>query len=257
MADKGSSPKDQRRLYRDLVWMWPIISPPRDYVDEGGKISRLIKERSPHEVRTLLHLGCGAGHNDYSFKDHFEVTGIDISGDMLDLARSLNPEVDYHEGDMRTVRLGKTFDTVAALDSLAYMLSEDDLRRAFDTAFVHLKPGGVFLALPESSRESFEQNRTYCSSHSWENMIITFVENYYDPDPSDTTFEATFVYLIRKAGRLEIETDHHLCGIFDMETWERLLMESGFDVESTSLRLGDDGGTEEDYPLFLGIKPGH
>jgi SAM-dependent methyltransferase len=255
MGMEESSSKDERRLYQDLVWVWPIISPPEDYVDEGRKLSQLIKERSPAGAETLLHLGCGGGHNDYTLKDYFEVTGIDISEAMLDLARRLNPEVDYHQGDMRLVRLGKTFDAVAGLDSLAYMLSQEELREVFETAYIHLKPGGVFLAFPEFTRERFQQNWTHSSSHSSGDISITYVENYYDPDPSGTIIEATFVYLIRRRGELEIETDHHLCGIFGMEAWESLLAETGFEVERTQLMLKNDSGEAEEYPLLVCLKP--
>jgi SAM-dependent methyltransferase len=256
MGKEESSAKDERRLYRDLVWVWPIMSPPEDYVEEGEKLSELIKERSPAEAETLLHLGCGGGHNDYTLKDHFEVTGIDTSEPMLDLARRLNPEVDYQLGDMRSVRLHKDFDAVVGLDSLAYMQTEEDLRRVFETACIHLKPGGVFLAFPEFTRERFQQNWTHSSSHSSGDVSITYLENYYDPDPSGTVIEATFIYLIRQGGKLEIETDRHLCGIFGMETWESLLAETGFEVDRTRLILRNDSGEEEEYPLLVCIKPG-
>ncbi len=82
-------------MYGDLAWLWPIISPPEDYAEETELFSRVIREHSRIEVKTLLHIGCGAGHNDHVFKKHFEVTGIDNSEEMLKLARELNPEVTY------------------------------------------------------------------------------------------------------------------------------------------------------------------
>jgi SAM-dependent methyltransferase len=255
MAKEGPSAKDERRLYQDLVWVWPIMSPPEDYVEEGRKLSELIRERSQAGAETLLHLGCGGGHNDYTLKEYFLVTGIDLSPAMLELAGRLNPEVDYHRGDMRSVRLDKTFDAVAGLDSLAYMQTEEELRRVFETAYVHLVTGGLFLALPEFTREGFQQNWTHSSSHSSGDTSVTYMENYYDPDPGGTIIEATFVYLIRQGSKLEIETDRHLCGIFGMETWESLLTETGFEVERTQLKLRNDSGEEEEYPLFICLKP--
>ena len=65
------SGKDERRLYGDLAWTWPIISPVEDYIEETELFSKLIKEHSTIEVNTLLHLGCGGGHNDYTFKKTF------------------------------------------------------------------------------------------------------------------------------------------------------------------------------------------
>lgn len=132
---------------------------------------------------------------------------------------------------MRTVRLDKTFDAVAIFDSINYMLTEEKLRSAFTTAFVHLKVGGVFLTYQENSPERFRQNQTECSTHSKRDITIAFIENNYDPDPKDTTYESTFVYLIRRSNELTIETDRHLAGIFPRETWLALLRETGFDVK--------------------------
>lgn len=110
-------------------------------------------------MKSLLDLGCGGGHSDYTLKKHFEVTGVDVSEAMLALAKRLNPEVTYSLGDMRTVQLGKTFDAVTIFDSINYMLAVEDLGAAFVTAFKHLKPGGGFLTLVEETPERSQQNR--------------------------------------------------------------------------------------------------
>ncbi len=155
-----SSPKDQRRLYGDLAWTWPIISPPEDYTKESEHSAKIIREHSKIGVKTLLNLGCGGGHNDHTLKKHFEVTGVDVSRVMINLAKKLNPEVSYLIGDMRTVRLKKAYDAVTIFDSINYMLTEDELHSAFTTAFIHLRPGGVLLTYQENSPKRFKQNQT-------------------------------------------------------------------------------------------------
>ena len=81
--------KDARRLYHDLSWIWPIISPPEDYIEESEFFCRIIKEESKIAVRSLFHMGCGGGRNDFTFKKHFEVTGVDISKKMLEIHTKL------------------------------------------------------------------------------------------------------------------------------------------------------------------------
>ena len=245
----GSSPKDQRRMYGDLAWAWPIISPPEDYIEESEQFSKIIRKRSRIEVKTLLHLGCGGGHHDHTLKKHFEVTGVDVNKAMIDLAKQLNPEVTYLVGDMRSIRLDKAFDAVTIFDSIGYMLTEDDLQSAFATAFIHLKPDGILLTYQENSTEHFKQNQTRYSTHSQGDIEITFVENNYDPDPKDTTYESTFVYLIRRGKELKIETDSHVLGIFPRETWLTLLKETGFQVEI------QDKSIVEGCPIFICVKP--
>jgi SAM-dependent methyltransferase len=241
---------DQRRMYGDLAWAWPIISRKEHYVNEAENFARTIQQHTLFEPHTLLHLGCGGGHLDFTLKDHFQVTGIDISEGMLANARRLNSEGTYRVGDMRTVCLEQAFDAVIVADSIDYMLTEDDLRAACTTAFLHLKPGGVFCTYAEVTTESFQQNRTEVFGGTRDGLEITAIGNRYDPDPTDTTYEHTFIYLIRRGGRLEIETDRHLSGIFPLETWHRLLQAIGFEVLRTQL---DD---EDQIPMFVCVKPG-
>lgn len=250
----ATTPSDQRRMYGDLAWTWPIISPPEEYVSEAEAAHALMREHANGPVRTLLHLGCGGGHLDRTLKRHYAVTGVDVSESMLALARALNPEVTYVQGDMRTARLGRTFDGVAVFDSISYMLTRDDLHEAFATAFEHLVPGGVFLTYAEENAEQFRQNRTRVETGVRDDVRIVFIENAYDPDPADTTFETTFVYLIRQGGELRIETDRHLEGLFPIATWLETLSEVGFEVRSARPHPGLAGG--EGYPWFVATKPG-
>ncbi len=248
------SGKDERRLYSDLAWTWPIISPVEDYIEETELFSKLIKEHSTIEVNTLLHLGCGGGHNDYTFKKHFKVTSADISEDMLTLAKKLNPEVNYRYGDMRTIRLEEKFDVVTILDSINYIKTVENLQRTFITAYEHLKSGGVFLTFVEQIAGKFKQNNTTYSTHSQGDVEITFIENCYDPDSNDTNYEVTFIYLIRVGGKPEVHTDRHLCGIFQLETWLELLKATGFKVKQ--VKFTHSTFTEgESYPMLICIKP--
>jgi SAM-dependent methyltransferase len=242
-----SASKDQRRMYGDLAWTWLIVSRKENYVEEAKAFRDVIRKHSRIPARTLLHLGCGGGHLDFTLKRYFDVTGVDVSEDMLALAQRLNPGLAYHQGDMRTVRFEQTFDAVMVADSIDYMLTVEDLRAAFATAYACLKPGGVFCTYAEETAERFRQNKTDCYTRVQGDVEITFVHNNYDPDSTDTTYESTFVYLIRRGGQLQIETDRHLDGLFSLETWLELLREVGFEVEQIEF-------DEEKIPMFACVK---
>ncbi len=155
---------------------------------------------------------------------------------------------------MRTIRLEERFDVVTILDSINYIKTVEDLQRTFITAHEHLKPGGVFLTFVEQITGQFKQNNTTCSTHSQGDVEITFIDNYYDPDPTDTSYEAIFIYLIRVEGKIEIHTDRHLCGIFKLKTWLELLKATGFEVKQ--VKFTHSTFTEgESYPMLICIKP--
>ena len=87
-----------------------------------------------------------------------------------------------------------------------------------------------------------------------DDVEITFIENYYDPDPNDTSYEATFIYLIRVGGKLKVHSDRHLCGIFKLETWLEFLKATGFEVKQ--VKFTHPTFTEgESYPMLICIKP--
>ncbi|MGH2792946.1 MAG: class I SAM-dependent methyltransferase, partial [Actinomycetota bacterium] len=128
----------QPRMYRDLARWWPLLSHPDEYEEEAGLYRKAFEENARQPVRTLLELGSGGGNNASHLKKRFDMTLVDLSPDMLTVSRELNPELEHHEGDMRTVRLGRAFDAVMIHDAIAYMTTEEDLAAAIRTAAVHL-----------------------------------------------------------------------------------------------------------------------
>ena len=118
-------------------------------VRRGGRgLPRLIVEGSGRRGAEVLELGSGGGNNASHLKAHFRLTLVDRSPQMLAVSRRLNPECEHVEGDMRSVRLGRTFDAVFVHDAIAYMTTEDDLRAVFATAFEHCRPAGWRCSSP-------------------------------------------------------------------------------------------------------------
>ncbi len=239
--------------YNELAWTNLIIAPPEEYAEETERFCRTIQEHSKIEPETVLHLGSGAGINDYTFKKSFKVTGVDISRGMLEVARNLNPEVTYFHGDIRVADLKKQFDAVVIPESINYMTTIEDARKTVITAYKHLKPGGVFLFATHIKEEFQENNFVYKGSKG--SIQVTVFENNYIPDPEKLTYESTIIYLIRNSGKMEIYTDLHIIGLFYKNTWLDLLKECEFEV--TEEKLDDTYAQfimgEGKYPLRLFI----
>jgi methyltransferase family protein len=180
----------------------------------------------------------------------------DISQEMLGLSRTINPELEHIEGDMRTLRLGREFDAVFVHDAVTYITSEDDLTATMETAFVHTRPGGVVLFAPDHLKENFNPPYTSHGGHDGaDGQGIRYLEWTWDPDPDDTTHITHFAYLLRDAdGSMRVEQDRHLHGVFPRDTWLRLLAGAGYvDARAVPFEHSDvEPGTAE---IFLAVRP--
>jgi hypothetical protein len=59
---------------------------------------------------------------------------------------------------------------------------------------------------------------------------MRYVEWVWDPDPSDTTYLADYMFMLREAdGTIRVEHDRHTEGLFARADWLRLLSEAGFE----------------------------
>lgn len=234
---------EHHRLYSDLARYWPIVSPPEDYAPEAESVRRLLARASPslfsrtrHIRPTLLELGAGGGHLIHHLTPSFDITAVDLSAPMLKHSRRLNPTVTHHVGDMRTARLGRTFNAVLVHDALAYMLTRGDLLKLFRTAKRHIKPDGLLVLMPDYLTENFPGHDLSHDHHTTRDEDITTVSLAHDPDPRDTTFELVMTFIIRKRGgeksrrvaSPKIIVDRHTCGLFPLSVWQRGLDACGF-----------------------------
>ena len=236
------------RLYNDLAFLWPVMSPPEEYAEEAVHWRTLLRESLGPGRHPILELGVGGGHNLSHFAAEFDVVAVDCSECMLDNSRRLNPTVTHLVGDMRTVRLGRSFRAVLIHDAVSHLLSEDQLLATFRTAAAHLEPGGLFITSPDNFRETFRSPATETRTNTSDNLQLTYFEYAYDPDPTGCVLETIFTYIIRRGDAPpRIEHDRMLTGIFPKSTWTRLMDRAGFNVEERSFFLQSTGNNH----LFL------
>ena len=228
------------KLYSELASWWPLMSPPIEYVEEAAFYRNVFQRAARHPVESLLELGSGGGSNAYHLKTHYnEIVLVDLSPAMLEVSRTLNPQLEHQQGDMRTVRLGRLFDGVFIHDAICYMTTEQDLREAMETAFVHCKPGGVALFAPDYLRENFQPSTEH-GGYEDATRGMRWLGWTWDPDPADTTYVVDYAYILRETdGSVTVEHDRHVEGLFARETWLRLARDVGFDARVVPLELSE------------------
>jgi SAM-dependent methyltransferase len=239
-------------MYSEIAGWFHLLTAPEEYEEEAAIYRETIRRFAP-QARTLLELGSGGGNNASHLKREFEMTLTDLSPEMLQVSRGLNPELEHVQGDMRTLRLERLFDAVFVHDAVMYMTTLDDLRAAMRTAFVHCRPGGAVLLAPDAIRETFRP-ATDCGGNDRGGRGLRYLEWSWDPDPADTTFQVEYAYLLRDAdGSVRSVQDRHVVGLFGREEWLGALRAEGFAAHALPFEHSElpTGATE----MFVGVKP--
>jgi SAM-dependent methyltransferase len=240
-------------MYTDYALWFHTLTAPEEYAEEAEIYRKEFLSASRIPVREVLELGSGGGNNASHLKHHFQLTLVDLSPNMLAISRALNPECEHLQGDMRTFRIDRQFDAVFVHDAVMYMTSLDDLRQAIETAYLHCKPGGVALFVPDCVKETFRPSTDH-GGHDREGRSMRYLEWNWDPDPDDTTFIADFAYLLRQPdGSVLCQHDRHTLGLFSRVDWLRTLAETGFEVRTAPFEHSEvePGMTE----IFIGVRP--
>jgi hypothetical protein len=241
-------------MYDGLAPWFHLLTPPSDYVDDAALVMAQLRATVEGPLDTLLELGSGGGNTASHLSRELALTLADVSPGMLALSRTINPNTVHVPGDMRTLRLGRTFDAVLIHDAICYLTSATDLRAAMVTAWEHLRPGGAAVLMPYHVRETFRPG----TDHGGEDDIagpdggqargLRYLEWTTDPDATDTTYQVDYAIMVRDTdGSVRLHHDRHIEGLFPRQTWLDLMADVGFEARPVA-------GTA-DGDAFVGKRP--
>ena len=200
----------------------------KDYEQEASKIAQVIEKRLPSEGRRLLDVACGTGKHIEYLKDQFEIEGLDISREMLEIAHVRNPNVTFHQADMTNFDLGKKFDVITCLFSaIGYAKTHKLAGKAIACMSRHLVSGGLLLIEPWFSPETWHAGTVHATLIDEPDLKIarvntSFVKgriSYFDMHHLIGTPEGT-THLV----------EHHELGLFTTEEMKQMLCHAGLSV---------------------------
>ena len=245
----------QPLLYSELAGWFHLLTAPEDYEEEAEIYRKALVKKAERPIRTVLELGSGGGNNASHMKAHFTLTLTDLSADMLAISKNLNPELEHIEGDMRRLRLGRTFDAVFAHDAVSYLVDEESVREAVATAFEHLEPGGVALFAPDDYAEDWKDSYSDGGHDGPDGRGLRYIEWSHRSGLEPPLYAFDFAYLLREAdGSVRAVHDRHFGGAHSRETWRRAFADAGFvDFEFLELEHSEvDPGT---HYHIVAVKP--
>lgn len=198
----------------------------RDYPREARELDRLIRERRPG-ARTLLDVACGTGAHLEHLKG-YQVEGVDLDPEMLTVARERLPDVTFHEADMMSFDLGRSFDAVVCMSSsIGYARTEEGLRSAIASMARHLEPRGVLVVEPWLTPEVWADPHVAAVFVDEPELKIARI-NVSERTGSLSAFE--FEYLVGTPDGVEHFTERHELGLFTVEQYLNAFRAAGLEA---------------------------
>ncbi len=226
-------------FYDTYIDWYPLLDPRDDHAEECAEFQARFEEVMGDGEAQLLELGGGAGNNATFLKDRFRCVVTDLSPAMLTLAEAANPECEHLLGDMRTLRLKRTFDAVLLHDAVCHLTSREDLLAALRTVAAHLRSGGVALVVPDTVAESFEESTEGSILEDDEHGLQVMVRSW-DPDPDDECTRTDYACLLRDSDGVRAVHMVHEEGLFSVDTWRELIEAAGLSAELVDRRLPEE-----------------
>lgn len=149
---------DQMAAIYDLLYEW------KDYAREANLLRWIIAAKKRSAGNALLDVACGSGKHLAELRRDFSVEGMDLSEDLLSVARQRLPDVPLHHGDMIDFALGKQFDVVTCLFSaIGHVMTVENLNKTLHCMCAHLAPGGIAVIEPWFTPEQYHAGTAHAS----------------------------------------------------------------------------------------------
>jgi SAM-dependent methyltransferase len=216
--------KDFATVYDELIysdidynkWADVIIS-----IVEGMKLQK----------QDYLDLACGTGNLTVKVGKHYRnVWGVDLSNQMLTEAESKLREMGIKAKlicqDICSLKLNQKFDLITcALDSINYIIENEDLERLFDNVLLHLKDDGVFI---------FDINSYYKLTEILGNNLYTYDEDdvvyIWENTLENDLVNMNLTFFVKENKLYRRFDEEHVERAYKDEFIESLLNKKGFKI---------------------------
>jgi len=216
-------------LYKEMAGYYDLLYGARgkSYRKESAFIEKLAREYG-NGGKSLLDVGCGTGSHLVFLREKYKVAGIDMSNEMLTIARRKLRGVKLSHEDMRNFKLHQTFDAITCLFStINYNRSENDYLKTFRNFAAHLNYGGVAI-IELFLKESFSADGRF-SFDTFEKGDV-HVGRMGGSRRDGNLATIIFAYLIKKGRDTAVRTEQSRMGVYSSSEIVRMVEQAGLRV---------------------------
>jgi 2-polyprenyl-3-methyl-5-hydroxy-6-metoxy-1,4-benzoquinol methylase len=211
----------------------------------GERLFLLLEGHAPAGSR-VLDAGCGTGTLALALAARgYRVTGVDLSGAMLDVARRKDAAgaVSWRQGDVTRLDLGETFDVVTCVaDILNHLETVEEWGRAFERFAAHLRSGGR-LFFDAMTCLGLERLDGFTAKEAAGRALI--VGSIYEPSSRRSTMKITSFITAPGSDLFERASDTITEWGQPVSAVLETLGHAGFDDIRRPWALADDAETED------------
>ncbi len=216
-------------LYKKFSEYYDLCYSEKDYAKEADLLQGLFRKYRI-KGRRILEVGCGtAGHAVHLEKKGFDIVGVDLHKEMLEIAKKKSRSIKFLQGDMRYFHLKKKFDIVLCLFStIHYNQNLRELEKTLRNFYRHLEKGGLLIFDMGFNEERWEEGRIYVEN--WSTNEADLVRFSKSRREGDFGF-LDMAYIIFKDKKFHFGEEEHKIGIFRTPKVKRLAERVGFKVD--------------------------
>ena len=229
----------QTTLYTTLAGVYDAMY--RTFINYDDECAFYRGLLSQNKSKRVLEIGCGSGHLANRLMADFDYVGMDISPDMLALARLNAPGATFIQGDMTDFRVSEPFDAILiTARSISYLLNNTELLATFNHIYAALVDDG-FLAFDFIEATSFfarlnpEQVLVHEATHESQSYLR---ESIYSPNLATglTWNWASTYYQQQDNEKILIGNDLATLRAFLPDEVRLLLQQQGFTIEESIIK---------------------
>mgnify|MGYP002622711099 CR=1 FL=1 len=218
-------------MYQDFSEVYDSLMDNVDYERWADYYVRLLSIYGIREGK-ICECACGTGNLTLPlYRSGFHVTGVDLSREMLwqaaQKARKQGIAIPFVQQDMKALNLHRPMDAVlATCDGVNYLLTEEELKSFFRSAFRAIRPGGALIFDVSTPHKLVDQ---LCAGLICEDRedITYFWQNRWHPKASTVSMDLCF-FVKEQDGRYRRMEEHQRQRAWDAQTLKSMLLEVGF-----------------------------